>query len=95
MARKAGKANSAKGNWAYGYPSAGALVRASRKRGPYESHTMAKYLPLKTPRIGEVFIFYRYIAHVTQKVTKRFVFLRGKNTAKSQDINPLAEQHQP
>ena len=25
-------------------------------------------LPLKTPRFGEVFIFYRHIAHVTQKV---------------------------
>ena len=35
-------------------------------------------LPLKTPSPGEVFIFYRHIAHVTQKVTKVSCFLRGK-----------------
>ena len=34
--------------------------------------------PLKSPRIGEVFIFYKHIAHVTQKVETSFVFLRGK-----------------
>ena len=37
-------------------------------------------LPLKTPRIGEVFTFYKHIAHATQKVENSFVFLRGKGT---------------
>ena len=31
-------------------------------------------IPLNTPSPGEVFIFYRHIARVTQKVTKSFVF---------------------
>ena len=35
-------------------------------------------LPLKTPSPGEAFIFYRHVAHVTQKVEKSCVFLRGK-----------------
>ena len=35
-------------------------------------------LPLKTPSPGEVFIFYRHIAHVTPKKLRKVVFLRGK-----------------
>ena len=35
-----------------------------------QNGTLANGLPLKTPRIGEVLIFYRHIAHVTQKVEK-------------------------
>ena len=40
------------------------------------------YLPLKLQALGKL-ICYRHIAHVTQKVTKSFVFLRGKT------INPM------
>ena len=36
------------------------------------------HLPLKTPSPGEVFIFYRHIAHVTPKKLRKVVFLGGK-----------------
>ena len=37
-------------------------------------------LPLETPSPGQVFIFYRHIAHVTPKKLRKVVFLRGKES---------------
>ena len=37
---------------------------------------VATGLPLNTPRIGEVLIFYRHIAHVTPKKLRKVVLFK-------------------
>ena len=51
------------------------------------ARTSQNTYPLKLQGLGKL-IFYRHIAHVTQKVEKRFVFLRGKK-------NDLADSPRP
>ena len=48
----------------------------NRGQGPVRHFGEKVNLPLKTPSPGEVFIFYRHIAHVTQKNYKVVCFKR-------------------